>query len=148
MCITETWLCNAVEDHLISIPHYSVCRCDTNTHKGGGCAIFIENILPFEQLSCFTLNFRGIEGLLIRLVQHKIFVMCLYVPPNTLAGVLEEVIEDINNRLDDLSIDFQNHQILIAGDLSKLYPQNFCLHLDLADLVNKSTRKHTYSIIY
>ena len=143
ICITETWLNNDIEDSLISISNYSVCRSDRMIRKGGGCAIYVENVFAFEQLPCFEYNFLGIEGVMIRLVQPQLFIMCLYVPPNVPSIILNDVIEQINLRVDEISNKFLNHEVVICGDLNKLNVKELCDYLDLQDIVTKPTRKQS-----
>ena len=90
---------------------------------------------------CFDVPFYGVEGVLIRLLQSKTFIMCVYVPPNVHAGMLQSLIAHINTRLDDLSVQFPNHQFVIAGDLNKLDVNEICVYHNFKDIVTRPTRK-------
>ena len=47
LALNETKLDSKTEDEQVSIPGYTVLRCDRNSH-GGGMAIYLRDTLNFE----------------------------------------------------------------------------------------------------
>jgi len=48
--VTETWLTKNIADSDISIPGYSLYRCNRIRRKGGGVCVFIRNSLDFPDI--------------------------------------------------------------------------------------------------
>ena len=48
MALSETRLTDEIEDKEINIPGYNLVRCDAETRKTGGVALFIRNDIKFK----------------------------------------------------------------------------------------------------
>ena len=144
ICITEAWLSSAVEDNLLLLSWYNLKRCDRYTHKGSGTAIFVRESIVIEQHPLLKITFRGVENILIRLVQQRIFVACLYIPPSTPLSLLHDITDHLNARIDEISCEYLNHEIIITGDFNKLKIEDICYVHDLKDLVRKPTRQGSF----
>ena len=140
ICITETWLSSSIDDSLVYIPCYEICRSDRAKRRGGGSAIYVNGSIGFVQIPFFTHNSYGVEGTVVCLTQSMVLIMCIYIPPNIPSSLLREFTEHLNARIDELLLEYVNHDLMIAGDFNHLNPEEICVFHDLIDLVKCPTR--------
>ena len=80
ICVTETWLSSAVDDSLISLPNYFVSRCDKVSHRGGGCAIFVDSTWISKNYPVLKFRFLGLKEYLFVFCNQK-FLLCASMSP-------------------------------------------------------------------
>nr|CAD2176672.1 unnamed protein product [Meloidogyne enterolobii] len=113
---TESWLNLKIEDSIITqgFP-YSLIRSDRQSRKGGGCAILISDLIPFEKIKVpKTLNSDICSIDIFSPINHqKIRVINVYRPTT------KESISDFTSLIDSLvflsSIDYPH---IILGDFN------------------------------
>ena len=85
ICITESWLCNDIQDTEIAIPGYQLVRLDRNRHGGGVLMYvlhkFIVKLFPTHpSLELLTVT--------IQCDNHKHCLSLFYRPPSSSVDVL------------------------------------------------------------
>ena len=97
LCLSETWLTEAVDTSTLLFPGYAICRRDRRHKKtGGGVAIVFRNSLRAEQMSVPTAN-STLETLWLQITSRStITVGAVYRPPS---GPSAPAIEDIHHQL-------------------------------------------------
>ena len=83
LCLSETWLTEAVDPATLLFPGYTICRCDGRVKKsGGGVAILYRNTLRAEQLQVPAGN-STLEALWIQITSRSTIVVGVaYRPPS------------------------------------------------------------------
>lgn len=77
ICISETWLGAHISDSSVTIPGFTIYRCDRLHRVGGGVAIYISDKIK-SSLVCSKTSFGNVttcfEFLAVRLVDHDLYV--------------------------------------------------------------------------
>ena len=83
LCLSETWLTEAVDPATLLFPGYTICRCDRRVKKtGGGVAILYRNTMRAEQLQVPAGN-STLEALWIQITSRSTIVVGVaYRPPS------------------------------------------------------------------
>ena len=134
LALNETKLNSKTEEEQVSIPGYTVLRCDRNSH-GSGVAIYLRDTLNFEHKT--DLKTDNLEMICIELKpkSSKPFILLAwYRPPNYETETLTEV----NTFLETL--EKEQKETLLIGDVN-------CNDLDLVG-ENKvlETLRNTYIV--
>lgn len=117
--ITETFLHPDISDSVINIPNYTVYRCDRETRKGGGVAIYVRNEISGQKI--YVTRNAGFKtgstieslSLLIKVLNVNMLVTCVYRPGS---AAREDDLE-LFNSLNGLSTVI-DRKILIFGDFN------------------------------
>ena len=113
LCISESWLLPDMQNNLISIPGYSIYRCDSG--RGGGVCMYVKEYLKVTVLTPSVEKPSHVEDLWMS-IQYKKFpsfiVGCVYRHPHAL--------NDSFNYLSDTfsHMCLRNKAILILGDFN------------------------------
>ena len=132
LALNETKLDSKIEEEQVSIPGYTVLRCDRNSH-GGGVAIYFRDTLNFEHRT--DLKTDNLEMICIELkpkCSKPFILLAWYRPPNYETETLTEV----NTLLETL--EKEQKETLLIGDVN-------CNDLDL---VGKNKVLETLRNIY
>ncbi len=141
ICITETWLNESVEDSLIHIPKYQICRHDRCFRRGGGTAIYIQDDICFTNITDAYPTPPDVDCLVLDVYSFRIALICIYIPPSLQSELLQEVHDFVTDFADRFLTSKPDHHLIIVGDMNKFNTQNLCLDLDLLDIVTKPTRQ-------
>ena len=113
MTLSETHLCENIDDGEICIPGYTLLRRDRN-RSGGGVAMYIKDNLTFirkYELSEDT----NLEMIVIEMKfekQKPFYVICWYRPPNSKLEVFN-AFERVIQKVDDMKVPF-----FVLGDIN------------------------------
>lgn len=115
MMLTESWLTPNIPDDVINIVGYRLLRCDRNSGRGGGVAIYISNKLNFERIDIETSQDLNIEQLWIslNLKNSKLGIGAIYRPPQS---NITHFIEAVDTVLSNIVPTYE--KIIIAGDVN------------------------------
>ena len=108
---SETWLNPSIKDFEVHIPGYTLVRQDRTGKRGGGTAIYVRNGIPYkhrQDLSAENIKSSWVE--VNRLKCKKLFVGCVYRPPNACSDTF---IDLLNNSL--LKLPTGSHIVLLGG---------------------------------
>ena len=97
LCVSETWLTDAVDDRMLQFPGYVISRRDRRGGKsGGGVAIIYRNTVTAEPLRVPAAT-SALESLWLRLIlKSPIIVGAVYRPPSR---PTTPAIDDLHNQL-------------------------------------------------
>ena len=97
LCVSETWLTDAVDDRMLQFPGYVISRRDRRGGKsGGGVAIIFCNTVTAEPLRVPAAT-SALESLWLRLIlKSPIIVGAVYRPPSS---PTTPAIDDLHNQL-------------------------------------------------
>ena len=143
LCFTETHLNPHINNSEITIEsHPNIIRNDRTTNYGGGICIFTKNNVHVSRRT--DLETEDIELIILEIntSNKRLFLCCLYRPPNTSVEFwdkLDTIFENLINT---------NHNIIITGDINvdmlKLQRNSHLKRLmtkyQLTNLVNSPTR--------
>lgn len=102
ICIQETWLKTNLD---FIIGGYSAIRQDRNDGQGGGCAIFIREVMSFSRLTFKSSHDLEIVGVEVWINKRKMSVLNFYNPGNKLK------VEELNSLC-------QGNEIIWCGDFN------------------------------
>ena len=140
LCLTETWLSSEVSSNFLAIKGYTLVRSDRTHKRGGGTAIYIRDEISFEAISC-TNYFKDVaEGTCVDLLNSKLILLCMYIPPNSTADALTLIEEDICGLVDAQLTRTPDRELIILGDFNKFDVKLLTTNLCLTDIVVKPTR--------
>ena len=91
ICVTETWLNSSVDSSLVNIPGYSVTRDDRCTRRGGGTAVFLQDNIAYSKVDIPSLSLLNCDCTLLDISLVKLFLICIYIPPNVRADDLQRI---------------------------------------------------------
>ena len=125
ICVSETWLKQAMPSNIINIPNYTITRLDRsweengNIKKGGGLCMYINNNINFQDINLSPLNLSSIDieihWITIKLPNvREIVIGNVYRPPQ---GNLKSFYKHLNFCLDNLCSK-NNRDIFIMGDVN------------------------------
>ena len=139
LLLTETWLNRTVPDSLLNIPGYVLFRHDRPPpRRGGGVAIYVRNdisVRTFFAANCFE----PVSSVWVILVDLKIIVLCLYVPPDFSRSNNSDVNRFIVENFDILLLQYSNYDVIICGDFNSM-SCTFARDLNISNLVKSPTR--------
>jgi exonuclease III len=138
VCITETWLNDNVDSSLLSIPGYSLSRCDRSYRRGGGTAVYIKSHLIFSIVSVTSFNHS--DCCVIDITTTNLLLACIYIPPNVRADDLYKIHEMLVMTIDEFLSCKPHYDYVILGDFNQFDVQSLCRDLNLYDLINRPTR--------
>ncbi|KAF0308377.1 Proteasome subunit alpha-type 7-like [Amphibalanus amphitrite] len=96
LCLSETWLTEAMDNCTLVFPEYTVTRKDRRGRSGGGVAILHRSSLSTELLTVPSAG-SALETVWIRLTgRRQIIFGAIYRPPS---GPVAPVIEDLHDQL-------------------------------------------------
>lgn len=113
ICISETWLRPSITNDFLSLPGYTLIRCDRIGKTGGGVAMYISNLLNITILAQSNGEYCKKPEYMIAEVlvgSEKILVASVYRPPKI--GFLNE----FEDKLLDIYSDYEN--LVIFGDFN------------------------------
>lgn len=140
IALTETWLHEGINDGELFGENYLVFRKDrdqllTGKGRGGGVLLAVKNYYNAEQIHINNLN-ANIDILCLKLRitgQSCIFIILIYIPPNTQEQEYDTIYETVSN----LSFIF-NSKCLLLGDINISDLYRYCLNKESAlNLTNK-----------
>lgn len=113
--VAETWLHPRIPDNLVSIPGYTIFRCDSETTigYGGVCIHVVEDVLACFSVRPFSPRLPGVDSLFIDLQNRQspsFTIGCVYRPRPSNSD------SDMAAFLGDLSMTKRN--LFIAGDFN------------------------------
>ena len=141
LCISETWLLPTIPSKLVSIPGYSVHRCDGG--RGGGVCIYVKTIFNITVLTTNLDKSPLVEDIWLVIQSHKFpsfIVGCIYRHPHA-PNVSFNYLFDLFS-----CICLRKKPFLILGDINDniLSPDNkignIIYNLGLSQLIDKPTR--------
>ena len=140
VCITETWLHDAVPDYICAFPNYTLHRADRLDKKGGGAAVWVSNAINHIRVINPLLKPKFIDCVWLFFKNHNTLLINIYIPP--LHAVNDHIL--INQYIID-SVDWFvnshiNCSLIICGDLNRFDATTICSHLDIVNLVTAPTR--------
>lgn len=135
--ITETWLHCNILDSIIGIPGYSLLRCDRKGRRGGGVCIYISNQYSYH-LQEIALLPDDIEA--ISLICSNTIYTLLYIPPHTSALIKETLLKCLITHVDNFLLENPDGQVCFLGDFNNHIVHDLCLHTDVSNIVNNTTR--------
>ena len=97
---SETWLNPSIKDSELNIPGYTLIRHDRTGKRGGGTAIYVRNNIPYKHRQ--DLSVENIESSWIevnRLKCKKLFVGCVYRPPDACSDTFIDLLNDSLSKL-------------------------------------------------
>ena len=123
LCITETWLSNAIPDSIVTISGYNLFRKDRLHTLGGGVCIYVKNNIPCKYLEICDQD--NIESIWVSMRPHKL-------PRHITSIILAVVYHSTKNRqaennmlkehflknLDEIRSNQPNALIIITGDFN------------------------------
>ena len=110
---SETWLNPSIKDSELNIPGYTLVSHDRTGKRGGGTAIYVRNSIPYKHR--LDLPAENIESSWVevnRLKCTKLFVGCVYRPPNACSDTFIDLLNDSLSKLPAGS------QIVLLGDFN------------------------------
>ena len=114
LCLSETWLTEAVESSVLLFPGYAITRLDRKARKtGGGVAVLHRCTLRVEQLRV-PAEGSTLEALWLRVIDRTaVIVGTMYRPPS---GPTAPAIDDLHRQL--TSILAHNQPMYVLGDFN------------------------------
>lgn len=114
LCITETWLMHKHLNQTLSIPGYqTLIRCDRQTGKGGGVAVYVRDGLAASRFSTMT-SPTDLECISLKLdlpKRKKFYVFTVYRPPKmSMSSFLD--------KLDTALASYMTKNVCIVGDFN------------------------------
>ena len=94
LCIQETWLCDTIADHLVSIPNYTVVRADRGGLSGyGGVITYVRTDVAY--MSMYDYRDDSYEGIWITVTSTwpHVTVANIYRPPSFNVGPFIDSLE-------------------------------------------------------
>lgn len=96
ICLTETWLDQAISDERVNIPNFKLYRLDRENKASGGVAIYVKDTINSSVSNQVTQPDIELLGVKVACNQQpNLYVTCVYRPPNStdaffdiLSGVL------------------------------------------------------------
>ena len=140
LCITETWLNDTVDSALLEIPNYTITRSDRSNRKGGGTAVYVRNDLKFDAFLNGVLNSYNCNCSLLDVIDVKLFLICIYILPNTRADDLRLIHDSLVDIVDSFLAKKPNYRYCIVGDFNHFDVAALSADLNLTDLVKSPTR--------
>lgn len=123
ICITETWLSEAIPNEIIGLSDYDIIRCDRTGEKGGGVAVYVHRNLPYRirrdlsssKFECIRLTIqpRSLPRSISRLV-----VACIYLPPSLSQDEIELAYDYLASSYDKLTTESPDSGFVITGDFN------------------------------
>ena len=104
ICFTETWIDDSIFDNELFCSRYNLFRADRKfQHLGlirGGrvlCAVDKKCIVSPINLNESTINIPSVDilGLKVKINHYTFILLIIYIPPNSAAGVYEELFESL-----------------------------------------------------
>ena len=145
IAITESWLNDEIDDHLLSINGYTIYRKDRAHCRGGGVCAFVSTDVPSTRR--LDLDNSAFECLWVWLRPHRLprplsgIICCvLYNPPDTHSQEQRDLVSLIIETLDLVRSTHPDCGIVILGDFNGLDFSDVLSHHDLKQVVRTSTR--------
>lgn len=140
LCLTESWLSSEIDDCIIHLDNYSIVRQDRQYRKGGGVVMYIHNNVSFEEVDVREEIHESVEFILVNFMSLKLFMMCIYIPPNLPVDILRCLHQQIVNLIDSQSTKLPNNEMIIVGDFNTFPIESLMNDLGMTDIVSKATR--------
>ena len=111
-----TWLKPSIKDLELNIPGYTLVRDDRTGKRGSGTAMYVCNNIPYKHRPDFLAkNIKSSWVKVNRLTCKRLFVGCVYRPPNACSTTF---IDLLNNSLSKLPT---GSQIVRLGDFNIVF---------------------------
>ena len=91
--VSESWLCDDIQDDMLAIPCYRFFRADRPARRGGGVCVWVCDKYQANVFAHSTICPTQIEALVLEIIfgNRRIILVTLYIPP----GLPKSVHEDI-----------------------------------------------------
>lgn len=117
ICVTETWLSNAVVDASIALPGYTIFRKDRSSTQGGGCIIYVKNTVQASEVDLPSASSIGdnTDSIWVCTSQSAscLLLGCVYNPPPCSTRTISNLC-DLFSRVQSLEYDTK----VIVGDFN------------------------------
>ena len=141
MLFCESWLHDGVSDDEISIPQYSLIRCDRRGGKrGGGVCAYVKNGIRFRSIVLSSRTPDCIEALWLHLLDTNITLLAVYIPPGLTSNNYKEISRYIVDAYDEISVSNAEGYLIIAGDMNQFPTRGIEAQLNVTQIVNSPTR--------
>ena len=116
LAITESWLKPYISDAQIAVDGYNSLRADRQSRKGGGCVLYVENSLLVSD----TVNFsdKHCSMLYCFIDTMNALVSVIYRPPDAPLGSFKAVMDQVQEKLNNLTSENRSPDIYIMGDFN------------------------------
>ena len=152
LCITETWLDDAIINEDVYIDGYSIIRKDRNFKRGGGVLMYIKDSINFKERNNINTN-DTIEIIWSEIITKgnspNTLIACVYRPPNADKEYFENMLDTFQKA------NLEEKEIIILGDFNINYIMDENLHdnpvflieslFGLTQLISSPTRVTTTS---
>ena len=142
ICITESWLHDAISDGEIKMEEYTVFRRDRVGDSHGGVCVYVKNNLHVRRRN--DIEIQNLECVWIEITTHnkKVLIGTFYRPPNSPNDTMAHIENSVG-----LAVDTNIQDILILGDFNldilKQLPSrkinNVCQYFGLDQLISEPT---------
>ena len=142
ICITESWLHDAISDDEIKMEEYTVFRRDRVGDSHGGVCVYVKNNLHVRRRN--DIEIQNLECVWIEITTHnkKVLIGTFYRPPNSPNDTMAHI-----ENSEGLAVDTNIQDILILGDFNldilKQLPSrkinNVCQYFGLDQLISEPT---------
>ncbi len=155
ICVSETWLNESIIDQTVVAGYpYNVFRCDRINRLGGGCAIFVSQLLCAKHVTIsINLPLSHLQAVCVEITHesHSFAVCCIYNPPGYLQlciDALSDLIKYVCEKFPSVCFigDF-NMPDYVHNAFSHTRYQNFVnsvVAFGLDQLVRDPTRQHNF----
>lgn len=139
-CLTETWLTQDINSNLIKVDGYHCVRSDRQIRRGGGTAIYVQENVSFNSRDVIQ-DFNQIaEVTFLEILELNLAIVCVYIPPSTLATHLEDIRDQLVRLSDNYLSENSENNVVILGDFNHFNTHNLSCDLFLFDIVDRPTR--------
>ena len=113
ICITESWLHDAISDDEIKMEEYTVFRRDRVGDSHGGVCVYVKNNLHVRRRN--DMEIQNIECVWLEITTHnkKVLIGTFYRPPNSPNDTMAHIENSVG-----LAVDTNIQDIFILGDFN------------------------------
>ena len=117
IAVTETWLKSYILDAQVTIPNYTVTRCDREKRTGGGVLLYSHESIPVSECSNFD---DGVtQALFCQFSTAKLSCSVIYRPPTAPLSSFNNALKFIRNAIQSVDDDSYTH--CVTGDFNFPY---------------------------
>ena len=145
MCISETWLHEAILDSELEAINYNIFRNDRES-RGGGILIAVKETLQTKVIKIpnLQLEFLGIK---INVNNKNIYILLAYLPPPVNASSLlnlEQILNQIIFESEDIIILLGDFNLSNPTQMETFIINNFCNEYNLTQNIDFPTRGNNF----
>lgn len=137
--ISETWLTDAIDSSLISMPGFTLFRDDRLLRKGGGTCLWARDSLDPRRIM-FQNKPQTIEATCITMRRHTLLCICVYIPPSLIRDDKDAILNYLTISTDEYLASHQNANVIIMGDFNDFDVEELSSALGLINVVADPTR--------